>query len=107
MSALTPEEYMNLAIAAAQPFVGLTAPNPAVGCVIVREGEVLATGAHIRAGEDHAEMNALGKIGLSAEGADAYVTLEPCVHTHRDPHCGQGLVSAGIKRVFVGRIMGL
>jgi diaminohydroxyphosphoribosylaminopyrimidine deaminase/5-amino-6-(5-phosphoribosylamino)uracil reductase len=76
-----------------------TDPNPRVGCVLVREGQVIGEGWHRRAGEPHAERNALAAAGDAARGATAYVTLEPCSHHGRTPPCSQGLVEAGVGRV--------
>jgi diaminohydroxyphosphoribosylaminopyrimidine deaminase/5-amino-6-(5-phosphoribosylamino)uracil reductase len=73
-------------------------PNPMVGCVIARDGVVLGEGHHVRAGEAHAEINALGKAG-DASGATAYVTLEPCNHHGRTEPCTEALVAAGIAAV--------
>jgi diaminohydroxyphosphoribosylaminopyrimidine deaminase/5-amino-6-(5-phosphoribosylamino)uracil reductase len=74
-------------------------PNPIVGCVIVRDGEVLGEGWHVRAGERHAETNALSECRDGAVGATAYVSLEPCSHHGRQPPCADALVEAGIVRV--------
>lgn len=79
-----------------------THPNPRVGCLIVKEGEVIAEGYHRRAGEPHAERNALAKAGVAASGATAYVTLEPCCHHGRTPPCTEALIESGVKRVVVG-----
>jgi len=76
-----------------------TDPNPRVGCVLVRDGEVIGRGWHVRAGEAHAEINALREAGERARGATAYVTLEPCCHHGRTPPCADALVSAGVARV--------
>ena len=81
-----------------------THPNPMVGAVIVREGEVLATGYHEAAGLAHAEVAALSKLDMSAEGADIYVTLEPCNHFARTPPCTRALIEAGIKRCVIGTV---
>ncbi len=80
---------------------GFTAPNPHVGCVIVRDGVVVGTGFHDHAGGAHAEVVALQAAGEAARGADVYVTLEPCVHHGRTPPCTEALIAAGVRRVFV------
>ena len=77
-----------------------TAPNPRVGCVIVRDGEVLGRGWHVRAGEGHAEVNALRDAGdRDVTGATVYVSLEPCAFEGRTPACSQTLIKAGVGRV--------
>jgi diaminohydroxyphosphoribosylaminopyrimidine deaminase/5-amino-6-(5-phosphoribosylamino)uracil reductase len=74
-------------------------PNPVVGCVIVRDGELLGEGWHVRPGERHAETNALLACADGARGATAYVSLEPCSHQGRQPPCADALIDAGIVRV--------
>jgi len=76
-----------------------TDPNPRVGCVLVKAGEVVGEGWHERAGGPHAEIHALQQAGAQAAGATAYVTLEPCCHHGRTPPCTQALIAAGIARV--------
>lgn len=76
-----------------------THPNPRVGCVLVNNGQTVGEGWHRRAGEPHAEVNALRQAGEAARGATVYVTLEPCCHHGRTPPCSQALVDAGVARV--------
>lgn len=81
---------------------GRPSPNPHVGAVIVRDGVVLATGYHHRAGQAHAEIDALQKLGHRAEGATLYVTMEPCNHHGRTGPCSEAVLQAGIVRVVMG-----
>lgn len=76
-----------------------TDPNPRVGCVITQEDRVVGEGWHVRAGEGHAEVNALREAGPQARGATAYISLEPCSHTGRTPPCADALIAAGVARV--------
>lgn len=78
-----------------------TDPNPRVGCVIVRDQHVVGEGWHEKAGQPHAEIHAMKQAGKSADGATAYVTLEPCAHYGRTPPCCDALIQAGISRVVV------
>lgn len=93
--------YMTQALQLARRGLFTTSPNPRVGCVIVKSGRVIAQGWHVRAGEGHAEVNALRFAGNSAQGATVYVTLEPCSHHGRTPPCCEALVAAGVGRVVV------
>ena len=78
-----------------------TDPNPCVGCVIVKEDQVVGEGWHHYAGEAHAEINALRQAGTGAAGASVYLSLEPCSHTGKTPPCADALIEAGVKKVFV------
>jgi diaminohydroxyphosphoribosylaminopyrimidine deaminase/5-amino-6-(5-phosphoribosylamino)uracil reductase len=91
--------YMAQALRLAERGLYSTDPNPRVGCVLVRAGNPVGTGWHVRAGEGHAEINALQEAGTRAAGATAYVTLEPCCHQGRTPPCTEALVQAGVTRV--------
>ncbi|PHN63462.1 diaminohydroxyphosphoribosylaminopyrimidine deaminase [Pseudomonas viridiflava] len=91
--------YMARALELARKGLYSTHPNPRVGCVIVREGQIVGEGWHALAGEPHAEVHALRQAGEQARGATAYVTLEPCSHHGRTPPCADALVNAGITRV--------
>jgi diaminohydroxyphosphoribosylaminopyrimidine deaminase/5-amino-6-(5-phosphoribosylamino)uracil reductase len=93
---------MALALAEARKGAGRTSPNPAVGAVIVRDGQILATGFHRYAGADHAEVAALRTVEFSAPGAELYTTLEPCNHVGRTGPCTEAIISAGIRRVIFG-----
>jgi diaminohydroxyphosphoribosylaminopyrimidine deaminase/5-amino-6-(5-phosphoribosylamino)uracil reductase len=98
------ERLMAEAIAEAKKAQGRTRPNPLVGCVIVRDGEIVARGYHARAGEAHGEVAALEALEGSAEGCELYVNLEPCCHHGRTPPCTKAIIEAGIKRVYVGTL---
>jgi len=91
--------FMAQALRLAERGLYTTMPNPRVGCVLVKNGEVVGEGWHIRAGEAHAEVNALAAAGESARGATAYVTLEPCSHRGKTGPCSHALVDAGVVRV--------
>ncbi|GLC39736.1 hypothetical protein PLESTB_001957100 [Pleodorina starrii] len=102
--AVTDEDraYMRRALELAKKAEGKTFPNPAVGCVVVKDGRVVGEGFHPKAGKPHAEVYALRGAGNQAEGATAYVTLEPCNHHGRTPPCSRALVDARVARVVVG-----
>lgn len=92
---------MSLALRLAEQGLYTTHPNPRVGCVVVKDHQIIGCGAHLKAGEPHAEIFALRKAGKAARGAVAYVTLEPCSHHGRTPPCVDALIIAGIQRVVV------
>jgi diaminohydroxyphosphoribosylaminopyrimidine deaminase/5-amino-6-(5-phosphoribosylamino)uracil reductase len=92
-------EFMVRALRLAERGLFTTTPNPRVGCVIVQGGEPVGEGYHERAGEPHAEANALLAAGSRAAGATVYTTLEPCSHHGRTPPCADALVAAGVRRV--------
>ena len=91
--------HMSRALQLAERGLYTTDPNPRVGCVLVREGEVVGEGWHAVAGGPHAEIVALQQAGESARGATAYVTLEPCCHHGKTPPCSEALMDAGVSRV--------
>ncbi len=91
--------YMAQALRLAERGIYTTMPNPRVGCVLVKDGEVVGEGWHVRAGEAHAEVNALQVAGERARGATAYVTLEPCNHKGKTGPCSHALVEAGVVRI--------
>src|SRR3989338_11268054 len=95
-------DWFGQAIAEAKKGFGFTHPNPPVGCVIVKNKQLIASGYHVRAGQSHAEVIALEKAGPAAQGATLYVTLEPCNHFGRTPPCTQAIIKAGIQRVVYG-----
>lgn len=98
---MSDEAFMHAAIAAAKGNLGKTAPNPVVGCVLVRDGQILSSGATAAGGRPHAEDQALKAAG-DATGATAYVTLEPCgARSSGGTSCSQLLVEAGVTRVVV------
>ena len=101
MAADTP--YMHRALALAQQAWGRTAPNPMVGCVLVRHGEIIGEGYHHAAGMPHAEVEALRSCNDPA-GSTAYVTLEPCCTTGRTPPCTEALIRAGVTEVVIGAL---
>lgn len=91
--------YMQLALDLAQKGIGFTSPNPVVGAVVVKNGEIVGKGYHRKAGGAHAEATAIKNAGELAEGATLFVNLEPCNHTGRTPPCTRSIVEAGIRRV--------
>ncbi|MDF1613637.1 bifunctional diaminohydroxyphosphoribosylaminopyrimidine deaminase/5-amino-6-(5-phosphoribosylamino)uracil reductase RibD [Desulfurivibrio dismutans] len=98
----TDQAYMKMALGLARRGLGRTSPNPCVGAVVVKGGQVVGKGWHRRAGEPHAEINALSAAGELARGGTIYVTLEPCNHHGRTPPCSKAILAAGISRVVYG-----
>jgi diaminohydroxyphosphoribosylaminopyrimidine deaminase / 5-amino-6-(5-phosphoribosylamino)uracil reductase len=98
------ESFMRRALELARATVGLASPNPQVGCVVVRDGELVGEGAHHYAERDHAEIVALKQAGERARGATAYVTLEPCSHHGRTGPCADALILAEVQRVVAATV---
>lgn len=95
-------DYMRLALQLAQKGCGWVSPNPMVGAVIVKNGQIIGKGWHQKYGEAHAERNALASCTESPRGATMYVTLEPCCHYGKQPPCTDAILQAGIRRVVIG-----
>jgi diaminohydroxyphosphoribosylaminopyrimidine deaminase/5-amino-6-(5-phosphoribosylamino)uracil reductase len=98
------QQYMKLAIDMASRTKGQTSPNPSVGAVVVKDGRIVGMGAHLKAGEGHAEVHALRMAGDRAEGATMYVTLEPCSHHGKTPPCADLVVTRGIKTIYIATL---
>ena len=96
--------YMKLALRLAAKGAGWVSPNPMVGAVVVKDGQVVGRGYHRRVGAPHAEVEALRQAGDAARGADLYVTLEPCNHQGRTPPCTQAILAAGVRRVIIATL---
>jgi diaminohydroxyphosphoribosylaminopyrimidine deaminase/5-amino-6-(5-phosphoribosylamino)uracil reductase len=101
MQEKSPLFYMQRALQLAELGRLTVSPNPMVGCVLVKNNQIIGEGFHQRAGEPHAEVYALKNASEDTKGATAYVTLEPCCHTGRTPPCTQALIAAGIKTVYI------
>lgn len=95
------KDYMEKAIELAKLGEGKVNPNPLVGAVVVKNGKIIGEGWHKKYGDSHAEVYALEMAGKEAEGADLYVTLEPCSHYGKTPPCAKKIIDSGIKRCFV------
>jgi len=98
------ESFMKKALELALNGKYFTSPNPMVGCVIVKDKNIISEGYHKAFGEPHAEANALKSKDIDFSGADLYVTLEPCLHYGKTPSCTSKIVSSGIKRVFISTL---
>lgn len=101
METMNAETYMRLALQLAAGARGQTGINPVVGCVVVKDGRIVGMGAHLQRGAAHAEVHALQMAGAEAEGATAYVTLEPCSHHGRTPPCCDRLIADKVAKVVV------
>jgi diaminohydroxyphosphoribosylaminopyrimidine deaminase/5-amino-6-(5-phosphoribosylamino)uracil reductase len=101
---MTDTVYMARALQLAAEGLYTTQPNPRVGCVIVKDGQIIGEGFHARAGQPHAEVHALQQAGAQATGATAYVTLEPCAHYGRTPPCANALIAAQVSRVVIAAL---
>lgn len=93
--------FMSEAIRLAEKGLYTTSPNPRVGCVIVKNGEIIGRGWHEKAGLPHAEINALKQAATEVKGSTVYVTLEPCCHHGRTPPCTDALINAGIAKLII------
>lgn len=105
-ASFTPQDYqfMGRAIELAREGHYTTSPNPRVGCVLVQNNKIVGEGFHKKAGEGHAEVNALAQAKDASNGATAYVTLEPCSHFGRTPPCAQGLINANVAHVVIAMV---
>jgi len=101
------ENFMQMALRLAKRGIGSVEPNPAVGCIIVKEGRIIGKGRHKKFGGPHAEINALQNcktLGINSRGATMYVTLEPCCHYGKTPPCTDAIIAAGIAKVVAATI---
>ncbi len=99
---INPQHYMRIALDLVRSAEGQTSPNPLVGAVCVKEGQII--GAHLKAGTSHAEVHALLMVGMESHVTDLYATLEPCAHTGKTPPCTDLIITSGIRRIFVASI---
>lgn len=104
MSRIDDLQYMRRALSLARRGTGATSPNPMVGCVLVKDGEIVGEGYHRYCGAPHAEREALAVSGNRSSGSTAYVTLEPCSHQGKTPPCAPALVAAGISRCVIATV---
>jgi diaminohydroxyphosphoribosylaminopyrimidine deaminase / 5-amino-6-(5-phosphoribosylamino)uracil reductase len=96
------KKYMQQAVALAKKGMGKTLPNPMVGCIIVKRGQIVGKGYHKEYGSNHAERNALEQAGHKARDSIMYVTLEPCSHWGKTPPCTEEIVNSGVREVIIG-----
>lgn len=99
---MTKSDYMKLAVEEAKKGIGFVSPNPLVGAVIVKNGKIISSDYHHKYGEFHAERNAINKCSEGLQGAEIYVTLEPCCHYGKTPPCTEAIINSGIKKVYIG-----
>ncbi|GFI26565.1 riboflavin biosynthesis protein RibD [Lachnospiraceae bacterium] len=99
---MRPEDYMMLAVEEAKKGEGFTNPNPMVGAVLVKDGRIVGRDYHHKYGEYHAERNAIVHCGEDLDGAELYVTLEPCCHYGKTPPCTEIILESGIQTVYIG-----
>lgn len=104
LDVINDQHYMRLALQLAEAAQGQTDINPVVGCVVVKHGSIVGTGAHLQRGGPHAEVHALNMAGKEAEGSTVYVTLEPCSHHGKTPPCADRLIEDKVSRVVVATI---
>jgi len=97
-------EYMKLALSLAHATIGQTSPNPSVGAVLVKDGQLVGTGVHFKSGMPHAEVYAIKEAGPLTEGATMYITLEPCSHDGKTPPCADLIIKMGIDKVFIATL---
>ena len=98
------EGFMKQTLRLAKKGLGSTSPNPLVGALVVKDGKIIGSGYHKKAGAPHAEIEALSKAGKKAKGATLYVNLEPCNHYGRTPPCTKALLKSSVKKVVVGMV---
>lgn len=98
---MSDERFMRIALRLAEATIGQTSPNPVVGAVIVKNGEIIGMGAHLKTGGNHAEVHAIDMAGDQACGATLYVTLEPCSYQGRTPPCTELIIKSGLQRVVI------
>ena len=101
---MSDEHYMKTALDIAEFGCGFVNPNPMVGAVIVKNGEIIGKGFHEKYGEAHAERNAIANCSSSPKGAAIYVTLEPCCHFGKTPPCTDAIIESGISKAVVGAL---
>lgn len=95
------QKVMNRAIQLARKGLFTSHPNPRVGCVLIKNDQIVGEGFHLKAGEEHAEVNALAEAGENAKGSTCYVTLEPCCHHGKTPPCTEALIKSGVSEVII------